>query len=543
MPKTAVSYARFSSSLQHESSIEAQHEAINKWAAAHDTIIVREYADRGISGRTDQRPQFQQLISDLKKDPVDYVLVHKLDRFARDRYDAAIYSRIIKKRGSRLVAVAQDYGDGPEAVILEALLQGMAEYYSLNLATEVIKGRKIRIRQGLFSGGTVPFGYRLGPDQKIEPNPDEVPWVRRMFEEYVRLIPRYKLIEEMNAAGVRTRRGLPFDHGAVSRIMRNPVYIGTYVDKAGDETVRIENNHEAIIPMELWEEAQAVMDKRVTVGMKNRKRISLSILSGLINCTICGKHYRLANQRGRQRNPDGTYVHLYRRYVCNCQKNQSISAEYLEGLVCDYINKILSSDMRKELTAALSAYITDRCEATSAILEQQKSELRQLKKRADSIIHNMSSGVLSIDTLAALDSQLKEIRSQIDVLQEKIALESEPHEISPSAIDQYFANQSKLDPVGDPEAARAAILRFVDHIDLSPDSITIVTTFDAWMRKHYGSRSHQPSDADGPPEDSLSITLDPPNRHIESPLSLLYSFTTPREFSSFSLKDRFHMKK
>lgn len=123
---TAVAYARFSSDRQHESSIEAQRTAIEAYAERHGITILAFYADRAISGTTDKRPEFLRLLSDLKTRPVDLVLVHKYDRFSRSRYDAAIYARLIQQRGGRLVAVAQDFGVGPEAVIMEALMQALS---------------------------------------------------------------------------------------------------------------------------------------------------------------------------------------------------------------------------------------------------------------------------------------------------------------------------------------------------------------------------------------------------------------------------------
>ena len=132
-----VIYARYSSHSQTEQSIEGQLQVCYEYAKSNGHIVIGEYIDRAQSGTTDSRADFQRMIADSDRHTFEAVLVYQLDRFARNRYDAAIYSRVIKQRGARLVCVAQDFGDGPEAVILEALMQGMAEYYSLNLATEV----------------------------------------------------------------------------------------------------------------------------------------------------------------------------------------------------------------------------------------------------------------------------------------------------------------------------------------------------------------------------------------------------------------------
>ena len=155
--KTAVAYARFSSDNQREESIAAQLRAIREYAARNGIEIVRTY--------TDDRPGFQRMIADLRNGlRLDLVLVHKLDRFARNRYDGAVYRREIQKAGARLVAVDQPLDDSPEAVLLESLLEGLAEYYSKNLAREVMKGMREMALQAKHTGGIPPLGYDVGPD-------------------------------------------------------------------------------------------------------------------------------------------------------------------------------------------------------------------------------------------------------------------------------------------------------------------------------------------------------------------------------------------
>ncbi|MGB9860485.1 MAG: recombinase family protein, partial [Moorellaceae bacterium] len=140
----AVAYARFSSDNQREESITAQLRAIREYAAKHNIIIIREYTDEARSATTDDRPGFLQMISDLRNGVIrpDLVLVHKLDRFARNRYDAAIYRREIQRAGARLIAVEQPLDDSPEGTFLEGILEAMAEYYSRNLGREVMKGMR-----------------------------------------------------------------------------------------------------------------------------------------------------------------------------------------------------------------------------------------------------------------------------------------------------------------------------------------------------------------------------------------------------------------
>ena len=138
--KKAVIYARFSSSSQTEQSIEGQLTVCYAYAERNGYMVVGEYIDRAISGRSDERPDFQRMISDARSGGFQYVLVYKLDRFSRNRYDSAIYKVQLKKCGVKVISCMENIGDNPESILLEALLEASAEYYSIDLAQKVKRG-------------------------------------------------------------------------------------------------------------------------------------------------------------------------------------------------------------------------------------------------------------------------------------------------------------------------------------------------------------------------------------------------------------------
>lgn len=164
--KKAFIYARFSSDMQRNESIDAQIRASEKYAAQNDYIVINKYIDRAKSATTDQRPQFQQMMSDIVSTDVDAIIVHKLDRFARNRYDSAIYRNIMKKNNVVLLSVLENLNDSPEAIILEAVIEGYNEYYSKNLAREVEKGKRENAIQCKHVGGIPPLGYDVDPVTK-----------------------------------------------------------------------------------------------------------------------------------------------------------------------------------------------------------------------------------------------------------------------------------------------------------------------------------------------------------------------------------------
>src|SRR5699024_7570062 len=164
--KKAVAYARFSSDNQREESISAQIRAINEYAKNNNILMINTYIDEARSATTDDRPQFQRMIKDSANKSFDYVIVHKLDRFSRDRYDSAIYKRTLKNNGIRVLSVLENLDSSPESIILESVLEGMSEYYSKNLAREVKKGMKENALKCKFNGGTPPLGYDINKDKE-----------------------------------------------------------------------------------------------------------------------------------------------------------------------------------------------------------------------------------------------------------------------------------------------------------------------------------------------------------------------------------------
>ncbi len=163
---TAVIYARYSTDSQREESIEGQIRECTAYAEKNGFTVVKHYIDRAISAKTDNRPQFQQMIKDSERGIFDVIIVWKLDRFARNRYDSARYKTQLKKNGVKLMSATEVISNGPEGIILESVLEGYAEYYSADLSEKVIRGMTENALKGKFSGGAIPFGYTINADRR-----------------------------------------------------------------------------------------------------------------------------------------------------------------------------------------------------------------------------------------------------------------------------------------------------------------------------------------------------------------------------------------
>ena len=181
--KTAVIYARYSSDSQTEQSIEGQLHVCNEYAKSHNIVILRTYIDRAMSGKTDKRPDFQQMLKDSARKEWDFVLVYKFDRFGRNRYETAIHKKELKDNGVKVVSATEYLPDTPEAIIFESMLEGYAEYYSAELSQKIRRGNNESRRKGNLTGGRVLYGYK-NVNKKAVVAEEEAEAVRYIFSEY-----------------------------------------------------------------------------------------------------------------------------------------------------------------------------------------------------------------------------------------------------------------------------------------------------------------------------------------------------------------------
>ena len=187
----AVIYARFSSDRQREESIEGQVRECRDYAEQNDITIVSTYIDRAKSASkdTDKRENFLKMIRDSSKHLFDVVLVWKLDRFARSRYDSAHFKNVLKKNGVKVISATEHITEGPEGIILESMLEGMAEYYSAELSEKIHRGQKENALKAQNNGGRIPLGYKLGENQHLEINPLTAPFIQEAFRRYADAYP------------------------------------------------------------------------------------------------------------------------------------------------------------------------------------------------------------------------------------------------------------------------------------------------------------------------------------------------------------------
>lgn len=402
----AIIYARYSSDNQREESIEGQIRECMEFAERNGITVFGTYIDRALSAKTDNRPEFQRMIKDSYRKLFDTVLVWKLDRFARNRYDSAYYKNILKKNGVKVISAKENISDGPEGVLLESMLEGWAEYYSVDLSEKIGRGLTENALKGKMNGGGLTFGYRM-KDQRLEIDETTAPVVVEIFTRYADGERMTDIAKDLTRRGIRTTQGNKITLNVVHYLLKNRRYIGEY--KFRD--MIIPDAIPPIVSEELFNRVQEIMARNQKAPAM-RKAEDDYILTTRLFCGKCGTF--MVGESGKSHT--GT-VHRY--YKCSHAKRKMgcdkkpVKKDWIEDAVIHYIMKIVMDD-------ELIDHITD---AILNILAQESSKLPQLNARLKEIetgIQNMLNaiqhGILTPSTkerLEALEQEREEIKVAI----------------------------------------------------------------------------------------------------------------------------------
>lgn len=405
----AVIYARYSSHNQREESIEGQLRECQEFAVKNGLTIIDEYIDRAISGKTDNRPSFQKLIKDSEKGHFDAVIMYTLDRFARNRYDSAIYKAKLKKNGVKIFYAKQPMPDTPEGIILESVLEGYAEYYSENLARSIKRGLKENALQGI-AMGSLPLGYKIGSDRKYEIDPVGAKAVKMIFTMYSEGKSATQIVNHLNEQGYKTSRGNKFNKNSLARILRNERYIGIY----SHDDVVLENAIPPIISKDLFEKVQSTLKHTYSARAKNKAREDY-LLSTKLFCGHCSS--AMTGESGTSKTGK-----IHRYYKCNCRKRQhkcnkkNERKEPIEKLIVGYtVKEILTKDNIDRIATKTMEIVEKELQDTS-VLVGLKDNLKETNKKLKNLLSAIEQGIITSSTkerLEELENDRRIIEGQI----------------------------------------------------------------------------------------------------------------------------------
>ena len=406
----AVIYARYSSDSQREESIEGQIRECTDYAVKNGITIISSYIDRALSARTADRPEFQRLIADSEKRLFDAVLVWKLDRFSRDRYDSALYKHLLRKNGVKVISAKENISEGPEGIILEAMLEGYAEYYSAELSQKIRRGQQENALKCKSNGGIIPFGYRVDPkEHTFVIDPEEAPIVKEIFSRYAAGEPMADIVASLNERGIKSHDGKDFRISVTGFMLKNRKYIGEY--KYAD--VVVPGGMPAIISEELFERVQRRMVTNQIVSSKS-KAVEEYLLTTKIFCGNCGK--MMAGESGY-----GGKNKIYLYYKCGgakrregCTNRKGLRKNWIEKVaVMLTVQRVLSDDAVIERIADAIVALQDQ---EDPMLPAMRKQLKDCEKGIENLLNAIQAGIVTGGTkerLESLEAQKENLQSSI----------------------------------------------------------------------------------------------------------------------------------
>lgn len=431
--------------------------------------MVGEYIDRAVSARTDARPDFQKMIIDSNKKLFEGIVVYQLDRFARNRYDSATYKAKLKKNGVRVLSAKENISNDASGIIVESVLEGMAEYYSVELGQKVKRNMKLNAEQGLFNGGYAPLGYKVVSvkfdtytKRKLEIDTESAPIVREIFEMRANDTKIMDIVNYLNQKGYKTIQGDKFKKTSLQQILKNKRYIGTNI--YGNQ--EFPNTIPAIIDIELFNKVQEIIDKHkyapATTKAKEEYILTTKLFCG--NCKelmtgTCG-----TSQTGM----------IYNYYICNGIKKKichrkNVPKHYIEDIVIQECKKLLT-DNNIDMIAKQVYAICKEENSQSCLVNALQKQLKELEKNIENLMVAIESGQnidLINQRLTQKRNEVKEVTKQIDKEKSKLVNLSEEQ-------IRFFLSQLKTGDINDIKYRKTLINIFVNSIYLYDKKLTII---------------------------------------------------------------------
>ena len=465
---SAVVYARYSSHRQGEQSIEGQLAEAKKFADAHGLTITHEYIDRAMTGRNDNREQFQLMLSDAGKHAFDALIVWKTDRIGRNKEEIALNKYHLKKNGVKIYYVAETIPDTPEGIILEAVIEGMAAYYSEQLSQNIRRGQRASAAKAQSTGGNRPLGYKTGPDKKFVIDPESAPTVRLVYDLYAEGKTIAEIVEILNSKGLRTLHGNPFTHNSLRTVLKNEKYIGVYTYK---DDIRIEGAIPPIIDEETFYKVQKLLRyNQKAAAHKNAREHYL--LTEKLFCGKCGA--MMVGVAGTSHTGSRHhYYYCHEQRLKHCTK-KPVRRDLIETLVLDYVMALLKDDDLIEFIAenTYRYYLEQNTE--SSYTDSLRSALAGVEKSIANLLKAIEAGILTATTKQRMDElemQKTDLQDALEAakLREDLGLKKE-HIL-------YFLHRFAEMDVSDEKCQKQLIETFVNSVFVYDDKVVLTFNY------------------------------------------------------------------
>lgn len=452
--KSAVIYCRYSSDSQTEQSIDGQLRVCTEYAKSHDILILDTYIDRAMTGTNDNRPDFQRMIKDSAKKNWDYVLVYKLDRFSRNKYETVIHKKTLRDNGVKVLSAMENIPDTPEGIILESLLEGMNQYYSAELSQKVKRGMNETRQKGNFTGGFLVYGYKV-VDKKVVIDENKADTVRYIFEQYAMGVYVKDIIASLTSKGI-LNRNKPFARNTVYNILRCEKYSGIY--RHGDEVFT--NIYPQIVDTETFNK---VRDKINANRYGKRSVEVVYLLRNKLKCGYCGSTITAECGTAKNGETKRYYKCLGRKHNNGCNK-QAIRKDVLENIVLDnVISELSKPQVMNTIVNGLLAEQQIQANCNTAL-----NLLLKEKRSAENYIDNIMSAIENGGTSNTAMKRLRELENRVETLDKQITIERSKVAVMLTEADirEFYTKALQLEP-------KMLVNYFVKDIVLFDDKIEI----------------------------------------------------------------------
>ena len=455
----AVIYARYSSDNQREESIEGQVRECQSFAERKGYSVIRTYIDRALSGtRADNRPEFQQMISDSTLREFQYVIVWKIDRFSRDKFDSVKYKYALKSSGVSVISATEPIDGSPEGQMMESVFEGISVYYIKDLAQKTSRGMTENAIKGKFNGGTLTFGYTIDENHHFQLDPVNAPIVLDVFTRYSDGETIRSILDDISSK--MSNNGRKFTYHFLNWMLNNRRYLGEYKFQ---DTV----NNEAIPPIisqELFDKCQHRLNVNKHKAGSFKKNKEKYLLTGKIFCGICGATISGISGTGKCKS-------IYRYYKCmNVKKHKCnkkpVQKELIENIV---LNAALDIFKDKALIRKISKACFDLQSKESPMLPALKRRLRENQKEIKNLMNAIKAGIV----LKTTKSELEKLEAEQEQLEINIAMEKLVKPVIPQEkIQAWLMNFAAAD-LSDQSQKQRIIDIFVNSVYVYDDRVVI----------------------------------------------------------------------
>lgn len=464
-----VIYARYSPGPnQTDQSIEGQLRDCTRFCEDNNIRIVGTYVDKKQSGRSDNRTEFQKMLRDSKRKVFKTVVVWKIDRFGRNREEIAKNKAILRMNGVRVLSAKEHIPDGPEGIILESVLEGLAEYYSANLSQNIIRGMRESALKCQFNGSGLSLGYTVDKEHKFHIDPDGATVVRLIFNKYDNGEKIADILRYIQAQGIKTARGKEFTHFGISRVLRNRAYIGEY----RWQDIVISGGMPKIIDNDLFERVQRRMDKNKKAPSAGRGEADF-LLTSKIFCGHCKSTMVGDSGTGKNGNKWYYYTCRARKTRKNDCKKKSVNKEWLEREVTMLTASYVLRDDVIEYIADRVVDIQKKERDDTSMLRYYEGQLKETNSAIRNIMKAIEAGIITDTTR----ERLMELEATKGDLETEIAKEKIARPLINREQVIYFLKKFKGGDIEDKEYQRKIIDMFVSKVLLYDDKITITYNY------------------------------------------------------------------